>query len=284
MDLHLHVQVPKPYLAIAVIAGTIALVALLTAVLLFFRLYANKQRLVQETLGRHDAETQNQLSKNRIKVAERTIQQVSAALHDHLGHHVTFLCTLLADQLADHRRKQPFAAETIGKCHLLATEVLHKLRKLHSIIQAEQLLKQGLTQAIHEQITLLENLRKPTVTTNISLWLDDTIDTDAALHIYRILQEATTNAFKHANAERLHVSLTLAREGWAELVVSDDGMGFEATETTMGFGLGNMHERAAAIGANLTITSTRGQGTELRLGFPCATAACIPSNNFHNPK
>ena len=81
--------------------------------------------------------------------------------------------------------------------------------------------------------------------------------------IYRVCQEALNNVAKHADASR--VEIDLKHEGNAiELSIHDDGKGFDPERTASGhYGLSMMQERADAVGAQLSITSQPGHGTEL---------------------
>lgn len=81
--------------------------------------------------------------------------------------------------------------------------------------------------------------------------------------LLRAVQEALTNASKHAAASRTEVALTYADT--VTLVVGDDGVGFDLDQPKQGFGLIAMRERASEIGAVLSIRSVPGSGTELRL-------------------
>jgi signal transduction histidine kinase len=81
--------------------------------------------------------------------------------------------------------------------------------------------------------------------------------------LLRAVQEALTNADKHAAAGRTEVALHYADA--VTLVVSDDGAGFDTAQQSTGFGLTAMRSRAAEAGAELTIHSVAGDGTELRL-------------------
>jgi two-component system sensor histidine kinase UhpB len=84
------------------------------------------------------------------------------------------------------------------------------------------------------------------------------------LVVYRVAQEALTNAVRHGHARR--VSLTLASRARAvELTVRDDGAGFEVDAAADGAGLRGMRERAVLIDAELDVTSRPGQGTIVRL-------------------
>jgi signal transduction histidine kinase len=86
--------------------------------------------------------------------------------------------------------------------------------------------------------------------------------------LLRIVQEALSNAARHADAEtiRLHVTAT---EDAVSLAVEDDGRGFDASDVPAGhFGIDVMRERAASIGARLAVGSRRGGGTRVVVTVP----------------
>jgi signal transduction histidine kinase len=89
---------------------------------------------------------------------------------------------------------------------------------------------------------------------------------DVGTQVFRILQEALTNARRHSGARRVSVTLKLEGE---DLVaeVSDDGQGF-GPGTVPGVGQSSMRERATLIGGELEIESQPGQGTSVRLRVP----------------
>jgi len=89
--------------------------------------------------------------------------------------------------------------------------------------------------------------------------------------VYRIAQEGLHNALRHSGADEVRISLT-ARQGRVILEVADSGQGFAAPAPPDGLGLRSMRERAAAIGASLTIRSAPGQGTTVRLTVPPAVS------------
>lgn len=86
---------------------------------------------------------------------------------------------------------------------------------------------------------------------------------------YRLVQEALTNVLKHAQAST--VSLLLDRhENWLQIIVEDDGVGFDPEALTVHrhFGLAGMRERLALVGGVLTIDSTIDTGTTLYFRIP----------------
>jgi PAS domain S-box-containing protein len=99
----------------------------------------------------------------------------------------------------------------------------------------------------------------------------ETIGPERDLHLYRIVQEALTNAGRHAHAS--NVLVRLARRGdVVVLTIHDDGVGFDVDAVAPGsrLGLVTMRERAEIMGASFTITSRRRRGTEIRVAVPLA--------------
>jgi signal transduction histidine kinase len=84
-------------------------------------------------------------------------------------------------------------------------------------------------------------------------------DPEVGEALARILGEAVTNA-GHGNATRVDVELSCDP---LRLRVTDDGMGFDTTARAPGVGLGGMQERAALVGAALSVRSGPGAGTEV---------------------
>jgi signal transduction histidine kinase len=95
---------------------------------------------------------------------------------------------------------------------------------------------------------------------------------DARAHVLQIVREATSNAIRHAGATSVTVSF-LWRGDEAVLTVIDDGGGFNSADVhdRTGQGVRNMEERARAIGGSLSISSTPGRGTEVRIEVPMSS-------------
>ena len=94
---------------------------------------------------------------------------------------------------------------------------------------------------------------------------------DVELTLFRIAQEAVSNARRHGAASQVRVSLAV-RPGLAELLVVDDGRGFlwdpEFGWSSRGVGLPGMHERAELLGGTLRIDSAPGAGTRIAVTLP----------------
>ena len=115
-----------------------------------------------------------------------------------------------------------------------------------------------------------------TVQTDIALDREvPRLEPDVESAVYRVLQEALTNAAKHAGASRVLLALRLD-DGRVTATVSDDGAGFDVERAgrppdagpAHGVGLEGMRERAQLVGAELTIDSNQGVGTTVRVSVP----------------
>jgi signal transduction histidine kinase len=86
--------------------------------------------------------------------------------------------------------------------------------------------------------------------------------------IYRILQEAMNNTAKHSKANLVSISLMRKKDDRIELVIEDNGIGFDRESIKKGLGLGSMRERAELSIGSFDIESVKGRGTVIRASWP----------------
>ncbi|MFF7215217.1 HAMP domain-containing sensor histidine kinase [Streptomyces sp. NPDC008238] len=96
------------------------------------------------------------------------------------------------------------------------------------------------------------------------------LDHETELVLYRVAQEAVTNAARHSGADRVEIHLGAVPGGGAELLVRDNGKGLG--QVPEGAGMRGMRERALLIGAALTVGAAPGGGTDVRLDVPAPPA------------
>jgi signal transduction histidine kinase len=108
--------------------------------------------------------------------------------------------------------------------------------------------------------------------------VDQVFSPKEQIMVYRIIQEALTNARKHAGAKRVRLSIE-PRGDRLCFVVEDDGAGFDVDRTARrdapdrGLGLTTMRERARMLGGMLEVDSGAGRGTRITLGVPVPASA-----------
>lgn len=101
-----------------------------------------------------------------------------------------------------------------------------------------------------------------------SLLIDDHLDharltVDLRRALYLVAKEAINNAIKYAGCKSIRLELSI-HQHWVELMVSDDGCGFDAGMLTSRNGIRNMKSRAESVGGTLEVKSVRGAGTEIQ--------------------
>jgi signal transduction histidine kinase len=87
------------------------------------------------------------------------------------------------------------------------------------------------------------------------------------ISVYRIIQEAFKNIFEFANAQQLFVQITDKAEG-LQLIIEDDGVGFEYDFDNMGIGIKKIYNRVVAHAGTLDVQTSIGKGCRLDIYFP----------------
>jgi signal transduction histidine kinase len=200
-----------------------------------------------------------------ITLREEERLRIRRDLHDGLGPTLAGL-NLQAGLLQTLIRKDPEgAAGVVNEFRGELKNAIAEIRQIVHDLRPGSLDELGLKGAL-EQLT--ESLRVETnVTPQIYLDSQSLPKLSAALEvaIYRITQEALTNALKHAGAKTITVMIRLRSH--LTLSIRDDGGGLPE-HYRFGLGLRSMRERAEELGGHLTITTKEKQGTEIKAVFP----------------
>jgi two-component system sensor histidine kinase UhpB len=210
-------------------------------------------------------ETERRESGFRALVAEESERRrVAAELHDEIGQRLTALLLQLdrLGRLAPAELGAEFTVTTTA-----TKETLEVVRQLARRLRPEVLDELGLVPALRNLCDRLQDGTGLVVRRTLSPELP-ALSPDAELVVYRVAQEALTNAVRHAGADRALVSLT-PRGREVELIVRDEGVGIPegAAEHSSG-GIRGMRERALLIGARLEVVPGGQRGTEVRLHVP----------------
>jgi signal transduction histidine kinase len=138
------------------------------------------------------------------------------------------------------------------------------LRALIAELRPAALDELGLGPAIETLASRSGDASGVAVTTRVALGSRGRLAPETESTVYRVVQEALTNVAKHAGAAHVHVEV--AREnGTVEVVVEDDGHGFDPSSVSDGLGLIGMRERVELTGGRLEIRSRPGTRVSVRL-------------------
>ncbi len=201
----------------------------------------------------------------RAQEEERT--RVARDLHDEVNQSLTGLLLRLE---AAREAAPPELEGQLAETKALANQAMRELLSLARQLRPTALDDLGLAAATAGQV---EQLSRGDVEAEFAADGDfSDLGDDAQLVVYRVAQEALSNATRHSGSERVAVVLRRRDDGGVELEVGDDGRGFAFDESEGGLGIAGMRERALLVGGELTIESRPGAGTTVRLTVPAMQA------------
>jgi signal transduction histidine kinase len=203
-----------------------------------------------------------------IRELERT--HIARELHDQVGP-ILSLARLDLEAL-HHTATTSSDRRLIASGKLLLDQAIERVRTLSFELRPALVEEVGLTAAVASYARRAETRGGMTVHAALEP-VDGLVSKDVATACFRVLQEAVTNAIRHAHGQRLEVQLAI-RAGALELQIADDGRGFDlealnASRSSEGrMGLLAMRERAVGAGGTCTLQSALGIGTVVRARFP----------------
>lgn len=193
--------------------------------------------------------------------------RLARELHDSVTQ-VLFGLTLNLESAAGLMERRPErSAELITRSQEMAAEALAEMRSLIFELRPSALQEKGLAMALTNHVNLFRRRQGLAVTLQITV--EDRLDPDIELCLYRVAQEALHNVAKHAKASQVLVSYR-SEPGAVTMTVADDGIGIVGTESAQNqsFGMMGMKERVEAVGGRLTITTAPGEGTTIQAWIP----------------
>jgi PAS domain S-box-containing protein len=225
-----------------------------------------EDRIVGGSSVARDMTERKRLEREILAVSEREQQRIGQDLHDDLCQRLAGI-QLMSDVLQrDLLAKAKPEAEQAGLIAARIRDAIANTKNIARGLSPVALESNGLMVALQE---LAENSAK-LFQTICEFHFDEFVavdDSSVATHLYRIAQEAVTNAVKHGGAKKIVICLGESK-GKCTLTITDDGLGFlEPYAKSQGTGLQIMKYRAAAIGASLAVRNASGRGICVSCSF-----------------
>jgi two-component system sensor histidine kinase UhpB len=226
---------------------------------------STERRQAEEAL-RASHQQLRQLARRLDEVREVELTRVSREIHDELGHALTALRLDLGWMVPKLRRNREPVRRKAADMLTMVDDTIDAVRKIAARLRPPVLDDLGLAAALE---SLLERFGRQTeIEVELQAGADD-LPSLARRALYRIVQEALTNAARHSLARHAKVTLE-CRPELVTLEISDDGVGIPAgaTDNPTSLGLVGMRERATALGADFRVASSPGRGTTIRVTMP----------------
>jgi signal transduction histidine kinase len=280
--------VTYPSLLVPIWNGAITLIVYFVVVATLVNVRKLQKELEERVRQRTSALTgeiqkRGRLEKELVEIGEQAQRQFGHDLHDTLGQHLTataFAGQVLTAQLESRALPEAAASKNLVK---LIEESISLTRQFARGLQPVELKPEGLMDGFLELAHIVSErfniscefeCREPVLLN----------DAESSTQLYRIAQEAVTNAIKHGRAKFINISLEKNDEA-TTLMVTDDGVGLPETgRDGEGMGLRVMAYRASMMGATFNIERLPESGTRVtcRLPFNHPAAAAAKTNAAKN--
>jgi PAS domain S-box-containing protein len=209
---------------------------------------------------------QQALTRRLVDVQEDERRSLARELHDQIGQMMTGLQFSLSALLPRASSEQKTKIEEIQK---LVSNLIAQTREISINLRPSMLDDTGLI------LTLLWHFNRYTSQTDIKVnfqhynLIDKRFQTEIETNVFRIIQEALTNAARYAKTDSVDVMLKLEAQ-MITLEIADQGQGFDlsSVDTSSHMGLNSMRDRAYSVGGLMDIETAPGRGTHIRVVLP----------------
>lgn len=209
-----------------------------------------------------------ELERELLEISEREKRRIGEDLHDMICQELTATALFLQSSAKKIAKQSPAAAKTLGESAQTVNRNVVIARELAGGLQAIELSASGLKNALRELADRASQNRN--IKCHFKCARGVRVPDDAvALHLYRVAQEAVTNAVKHSGARNILISLD-HDETHVCVSVQDDGKGFSVEKRRKGKGLGihMMRYRANALGGEFKIERRKTGGMDVTCKIP----------------
>lgn len=250
--------------------GITILLSLFT--LLLYLLYSSRKKLQQQREINQKKEIENLKNENRILSMDAMItgqeeerKRIARELHDGLGG-LLFTARLKMQKIQADIDDLP-GLKLYDQAEEMIVAASEEVRRISHAMMPESLINQGLVVTLED---LVSDLRQST-SLNINFYtagIVERLPIKIASNVYRIIQELTSNAVKHADASMIFIQVVRANDT-LQITIEDDGKGIEIENPKEGIGLENVRSRVAFMAGQIEIISSKIMGgTSIEILIP----------------
>lgn len=220
------------------------------------------------------AESRQRLLALALSAQETERGRIARDLHDGIGQGLT--CMLVGLRAIEESSTDGQVQSQVRELRRLGGETHDEIRRLARGLRPAVLDDAGLIPALERFLEDVRSIQDVEASLELACPDDSRLPTDVETTLYRIAQEAVTNAIRHGAASRIRLIIR-CRGDTVTLVVEDNGCGFDSTDKRPKddggdefFGLSSIRERAWLVGGQATIQSSPGAGSSVTINIPLA--------------
>lgn len=222
-----------------------------------------EMKIAQQTLLEQRLNRQKQVTEATIQAQEKERTHLGKELHDNINQILTTTRLYIDMAKAEDDIRELLLNRSLENI----SKAIEEIRKLSKSLVPPSLGDIGLKEAIAEMISGLTVTKTLQITLKTTDFKESLLNDEMKLMIFRMVQEQLNNIIKHAKAACAEVNLSIAGNK-LELIVTDDGVGFDSKKKTKGIGLSNIASRAEMYHGSMKILSAPGKGCSLCVRIP----------------
>jgi two-component system NarL family sensor kinase len=218
------------------------------------------------------------LSIRLMTLQDQERRRLARDLHDGLGQELA-VAKMVLDRMILQKSAQP-AEETWTQASAIVERAIQQVRTISHLLHPPLLDEVGLLSALSWYVDGLAKRSGIETSLEVQPGPFPRLAADVETAVFRIVQEALTNVFRHSEASKVWITLT-HHDGTIVVSVRDDGKGIgkriaELEPDSVGVGIGGMKQRAREFGGELRLTNAH-PGTLVELVIPCGSTVREPS-------
>ncbi len=259
------------------IIGLLALFSAAIGITFWFVYSARKKRIIaaqKEEIYQNEIDSllNNQQLKTigaMLEGQDKERKRLAAELHDRLGSILSLVKLYFSSLNEDIKEKQPELYNHFEEGNKFLDDAFLEVRAIIKEMHEGKISGDGLKNDVIELLTKIDKIGVK-VQSNINL--NESLDTQIEINVFRIIQEALSNALKYSKADVIELLLTDGK--YLTLKIKDNGIGFDPAENNTpksgreSYGVGNMENRVKLLGGEFQLQTAKGKGVDINIQIP----------------
>ena len=223
---------------------------------------SERKRLEQEILE-NELEYKKLINQATVDSQEQERSEIGRELHDNINQVLTTTKLYLELALSN----EDMIKELVKKSSKNISQLISEIRQLSRSLMDPTIGDLGIVDSINDLVENINLTRKINVNLKIDKSIENVLDRNQKLTIFRTIQESLNNVIRHAKANSVSITIDRKADRLA-LQIIDDGIGFLKDSVKKGAGLKNITNRVYLINGTFQIKSKPGEGCQINISFP----------------
>ncbi len=221
-----------------------------------------EEKKLEQLIKNQEIKSYNEM----LNTQDQERKRISQDLHDRIGSILSVAKVYYKSGEEQLLQNKNFDLVSFQKANELIDEACQEVRRLSYEMSSGVLTKFGLLSAVEDLVITIEQTKKIKIEF-IAGDLENRLENNIEIQIYRIIQELMNNILKYADSSHVTIQI-LKLKNKVNVQVEDNGIGFNTNEQSNGMGLQNIRSRVSSLGGEIDIDSVIGRGTYVNIEIP----------------